>query len=124
MPKITFLGAGSTIFAKNVLGDSMLEVYKRQGYDRSEYEGDRGQPGFLLALPFFRDLSKAARRVSHGLPQRNALTAAQFSASHRRVAKIRHVKRLSVADHGFMREQSGHRVSCLLYTSSNSSSAS
>ena len=24
MPKITFLGAGSTIFAKNVLGDSML----------------------------------------------------------------------------------------------------
>jgi alpha-galactosidase len=24
MPKITFLGAGSTVFAKNVLGDSML----------------------------------------------------------------------------------------------------
>ncbi|MCL1795652.1 MAG: alpha-glucosidase/alpha-galactosidase, partial [Clostridia bacterium] len=24
MPKITFMGAGSTIFAKNVLGDSML----------------------------------------------------------------------------------------------------
>ena len=73
--------------------------------------GDRGQPGFFLALPFFRDLSKAARRVSCGLPQRNALTAAQFSASHRRVAKIRHVKRLSVTDHGFMRQQSGHRVS-------------
>ena len=24
MPKITFIGAGSTVFAKNVLGDSML----------------------------------------------------------------------------------------------------
>ena len=24
MPKITFMGAGSTIFAKNVLGDSMM----------------------------------------------------------------------------------------------------
>ena len=24
MPKITFMGAGSTIFAKNILGDSML----------------------------------------------------------------------------------------------------
>lgn len=24
MPKITFMGAGSTVFAKNVLGDSML----------------------------------------------------------------------------------------------------
>jgi len=26
MPKITFLGAGSTIFAKSVLGDVMLAV--------------------------------------------------------------------------------------------------
>ena len=25
MPKITFMGAGSTVFAKNVLGDSMIE---------------------------------------------------------------------------------------------------
>ncbi|MCC5830378.1 MAG: hypothetical protein JJU36_13115, partial [Phycisphaeraceae bacterium] len=24
MPKITFIGAGSTIFAKNILGDCML----------------------------------------------------------------------------------------------------
>jgi len=24
MPKITFLGAGSTVFAKSILGDSML----------------------------------------------------------------------------------------------------
>ena len=24
MPKITFMGAGSTVFAKNVLGDSMV----------------------------------------------------------------------------------------------------
>ena len=24
MPKITFMGAGSTVFARNVLGDSML----------------------------------------------------------------------------------------------------
>ena len=24
MPKITFMGAGSSVFAKNVLGDSML----------------------------------------------------------------------------------------------------
>ncbi|MCL2665471.1 MAG: alpha-glucosidase/alpha-galactosidase, partial [Defluviitaleaceae bacterium] len=24
MPKITFMGAGSTVFAKNVLGDAML----------------------------------------------------------------------------------------------------
>ena len=24
MPKITFMGAGSTIFAKNILGDSLL----------------------------------------------------------------------------------------------------
>ena len=24
MPKITFMGAGSTVFAKNVLGDSMM----------------------------------------------------------------------------------------------------
>jgi alpha-galactosidase len=25
MPKITFIGAGSTVFAKNVLGDAMLQ---------------------------------------------------------------------------------------------------
>ena len=25
MPKITFMGAGSTVFAKNVLGDSMMD---------------------------------------------------------------------------------------------------
>ena len=35
MVKITFLGAGSTVFARNVLGDCMctpVDVYKRQVY--------------------------------------------------------------------------------------------
>ena len=32
MPKITFMGAGSTIFARNVLGDCMCTPALRESY--------------------------------------------------------------------------------------------
>lgn len=40
--KITFLGAGSTVFAKNVLGDSML-VPSLQGFEFALYDIDEGR---------------------------------------------------------------------------------
>jgi alpha-galactosidase len=32
MPKITFMGAGSTVFAKNVLGDAMVTPALERGF--------------------------------------------------------------------------------------------
>src|SRR4051812_14831524 len=32
MPKITFMGAGSTVFARNILGDAMLTPSLREGH--------------------------------------------------------------------------------------------
>ncbi len=39
MSKITFIGAGSTVFAKNVLGDCML-VPALEGFEFARYDID------------------------------------------------------------------------------------
>jgi alpha-galactosidase len=39
MPKITFMGAGSTIFAKNVLGDCLM-VPALDGFEFALYDID------------------------------------------------------------------------------------
>ena len=49
MPKITFLGAGSTVFAKNVLGDCMCRE-ALQGADIALYDIDKSRLEESLAV--------------------------------------------------------------------------
>ena len=81
MPKITFMGAGSTIFAKNVLGDSMMTPALAQStlalYD---IDAERLEESRTMLEAINRNNgSKACIEAYLGIPQRkNALRGANY----------------------------------------------
>ena len=81
MPKITFMGAGSSVFAKNVLGDSILSpalsesVIALYDIDAERLEESRA----MLAAINRNNGEKAAIETYHGIPNRkDALRGADY----------------------------------------------
>lgn len=81
MPKITFMGAGSTVFAKNVLGDSIAtpaledSVIALYDIDAERLEESRA----MLAAINRNHGDKATIEVYHGIPNRkDALRGANY----------------------------------------------
>ena len=82
MPKITFVGAGSTVFAKNILGDSMCTP-ALQDSEIALYDIDKNRLGESAAV--MRGLNKKINggrskiKTYHGTrKRRKALTGADF----------------------------------------------
>ena len=75
MVKITFMGAGSTVFAKNVLGDSMLSEPLRDAqialYD---IDGDRLRESKLMLDAINRNINDGRATITAylGIPKRKA----------------------------------------------------
>ena len=82
MGKITFMGAGSTVFAKNVLGDSMLSPALR-GFEIALYDIDekRLNESYDMICALNRNINENRAKVSKylGVPNRkDALRGADF----------------------------------------------
>ena len=82
MGKITFMGAGSTVFAKNVLGDSMLSPALR-GFEIALYDIDekRLNESYDMICALNRNINEGRASISKylGVPNRkDALRGADF----------------------------------------------
>ena len=82
MGKITFMGAGSTVFAKNVLGDSMLSPALR-GFEIALYDIDekRLNESYEMICALNRNINEGRASISKylGVPNRkDALRGADF----------------------------------------------
>lgn len=82
MSKITFMGAGSTVFAKNVLGDSMLTPALRD-FDIALYDIDseRLEESYTMITALNRNINEGRARVEKYLGVENrkdALRGADF----------------------------------------------
>ena len=80
--KITFMGAGSTIFAKNVLGDCMLcEPLRDAELALYDIDAERLEESYLLISALNQNVNEGRARVTKylGIPERkNALRGASF----------------------------------------------
>jgi len=82
MPKITFMGAGSTVFCKNVLGDCMLTPALHDAeialYD---IDADRLEESYLLVTKLNENINEGRATIKkyHDIPNRkDALRGADF----------------------------------------------
>lgn len=73
--KVTFMGAGSTVFAKNVLGDIMLTPALRE-CDIALYDIDseRLEESYLMVTALNRNINENRASVSKYLASRSART--------------------------------------------------
>lgn len=82
MAKITFMGAGSTIFAKNVLGDSMLaEPLSDAHLALYDIDGSRLKESKMMLESLNRNINKRRAKITAHLGPRNrkaALRGAEF----------------------------------------------
>ena len=82
MGKITFMGAGSTVFAKNVIGDSMLTPALRD-FEFALYDIDeeRLEESYIMVTALNKNINEGRARVTKylGIPNRkDALRGADF----------------------------------------------
>ena len=82
MTKITFIGAGSTVFAKNVLGDTMMaEPFHDAEIALYDIDKDRLEESYLMLTHLNKNVNggKAAIKKYLGIPERkDALRGARF----------------------------------------------
>ncbi len=80
--KITFMGAGSTVFVKNVLGDCMLtEALCHAEFALYDIDSERLEESYLLITKMNEAINKGRARVTKflGIPERRAaLSGADF----------------------------------------------
>ncbi len=82
MYKITFMGAGSTVFAKNVLGDCMMApVFHDAQIALYDIDADRLEESYLLISALNQNVNEGRATIEkyHGIPNRkDALRNADF----------------------------------------------
>lgn len=80
--KITFMGAGSSVFAKNVLGDSMCsEALRESEIALYDIDGERLEDSFIMVNALNNNINQNRAKVSKylGIPNRkDALRGADF----------------------------------------------
>ena len=82
MYKITFMGAGSTIFAKNVIGDTMCcEPFHDAEFALYDIDSDRLEESYIMIDALNRSINGGKAKITQhlGIPERkNALAGADF----------------------------------------------
>ena len=82
MGKITFMGAGSTVFAKNVIGDSMLcEALKDFEYALYDIDAERLEESYIMVNALNQNINNGRAKITKylGVPERkDALRDADF----------------------------------------------
>ena len=82
MGKITFMGAGSTVFAKNVIGDSMCcEALRDFEFALYDIDPERLEESYIMVTALNKNINEGRAKISKylGVPQRkDALRGADF----------------------------------------------
>ena len=82
MGKITFMGAGSTVFAKNVIGDSMMsEALRDFEYALYDIDAERLEESYTMVCLLNKNVNEGRAKVTKylGIPNRkDALRGADF----------------------------------------------
>ena len=82
MGKITFMGAGSTVFAKNVIGDSMCcEALRDFEFALYDIDAERLEESYIMVTALNKNINNNRAKISKylGVPQRkDALRGADF----------------------------------------------
>ncbi len=82
MGKITFMGAGSTVFAKNVIGDSMLTPALRDfEFALYDIDADRLEESFIMVNALNKNINEGRARITKYLGvanRKDALRGADF----------------------------------------------
>ena len=82
MGKITFMGAGSTVFAKNVIGDSMLTPALRDfEFALYDIDADRLEESYIMVTALNKNINEGRAKITKylGVPNRkDALRGADF----------------------------------------------
>ena len=82
MGKITFMGAGSTVFAKNVIGDSMMtEALRDFEYALYDIDAERLEESYTMVTLLNKNVNEGRAKVTKylGIPNRkDALRGADF----------------------------------------------
>ena len=82
MGKITFMGAGSTVFAKNVIGDSMMcEALRDFEFALYDIDGERLEESYIMVNALNKNINEGRAKVTKylGIPNRkDALRGADF----------------------------------------------
>ena len=82
MGKITFMGAGSTVFAKNVIGDAMLtEALRDFEYALYDVDSERLEESYLMITTLNKNVNNSKAKVTKYLgvsERKNALRDADF----------------------------------------------
>ena len=82
MGKITFMGAGSTVFAKNVIGDSMMtDALRDFEYALYDIDGDRLEESYAMVCALNKNVNDGRAKVTKYLGVENrkdALRGADF----------------------------------------------
>ena len=82
MGKITFMGAGSTVFAKNVIGDSMCcEALRDFEFALYDIDPERLEESYIMVTALNKNINEGRAKISKylGIPQRkDALRGADF----------------------------------------------
>ena len=82
MGKITFMGAGSTVFAKNVIGDSMLTPALRDfEFALYDIDAERLEESYIMVNALNKNINEGRATVTKylGIPNRqDALRGADF----------------------------------------------
>ena len=85
MGKITFMGAGSTVFAKNVIGDSMLcEALADFEYALYDIDPVRLEESYAMVTALNKNINNGRASISNHLGvdnRRDALRGADFAAN-------------------------------------------
>ena len=72
MSKITFMGAGSVTFAKNVIGDCMLSPALRDfEFALYDIDGKRLEEGFVMANALNKNINEGRARITKYLGVEN-----------------------------------------------------
>lgn len=79
MDKITFLGAGSTVFAKNVLGDCMMtEPLREFEYALYDIDPERLEESYLMLSNINKNSNGQKARIVKYRDRREALRGARY----------------------------------------------
>ena len=80
--KITFMGAGSSVFAKNVIGDSMFsEALRESEFALYDIDADRLEESYIMVTALNKNINENRAKITkfHDVPNRkDALRGADF----------------------------------------------